>query len=733
MGSVSRAARRAASLPGSAAWEVHWEAIRRSAAGDPVTILSIGEPDAETVPGVNEAGISAIREGLGRRYSHGGGALDLKAAIAERYQKLHGVKVDPRRVFVSSGAQNALFQTLRCVLDEDTKVIVPDPCYVTYEGTVVSNGGSVDSVSLRPEEGFRLDVDDVAKLIQGNTRAVLVNTPNNPTGATISEEDMKALADLCRSKGIWLMADEVYSDYLFGGRKHVSAAAVRGAEDNCITINAVSKSFSMVGWRIGWAIVPEVLIDPMQAVTEGMLFGVSPISEAAALKALEVGNDSDALGKEYESRFRAISDHLSGIPGVETRPAGGGLFVLADVRGTGLTAEQFAKKLLDDYQVSVLPADAFGAAGTGHIRISLTKNVEILKMAAEKIAACAHDAMKLTGADHRTSVVGRDEKFGSVLFCREGLDPTQDTWGDNVLAAIRKHSPGVEVKEWPVKDVEDISAAVVWKPPPGLLAKMPKLKLVQVLGAGVDGVLDSLSDFGSDVNVCRLVDPVAVQRMQSYVLAAAMDHVQHSAYVTDCQKHVEWDSSVGPENISSTTVGIMGLGEMGRAAGYLLSKAGFNVVGWSRSRRVPDTELAGFHKRYVGGREALIEMAKTTDVLVCMLPLTPSTNEIIDKDLLSNLPAGATVVNCGRGEHVKVDDLLEVLDTDALRCAVLDVFNEEPLPKDSPLWKHPKAIITPHLAGAAGEASAGEVIADNINRVAKGDTPRFIVNLSGGY
>ncbi|KAJ8907153.1 hypothetical protein NDN08_003635 [Rhodosorus marinus] len=730
MGSISRAAKRAANLKASSVWDVHHEALRRAREGRPVTVLSVGEPDAETVGGVDEAGIAAIRSGAGRVYGDAGGQLELRQLISQKYEKDYGLQIDPRRVLVTAGAQNALFQTMLTVLDEGTEIVIPDPCYVTYEPTVVASGGTVVPLPLRADDSFRITAEAVEKKITKKTRGVLINSPNNPTGAIVSEQDLNQLSELCRTRDLWLISDEVYSDFVFDDKKHIPAAGIAESQESTITINSTSKMFSMVGWRVGWAIVPERLINPMMAVSEGMLFGLSRISEAAALKAFSVDNDFQALRAEYSARFRVVFDNLQGVPGIVPRKIGGGMFALVDISGTGMSATEFAWKLLNDFDVSVLPADSFGEAASGHVRISLTKSRETLKTAVEKLAKCAADARAATRVDGQVAVVGKNDKYGSVLVCRDRLDSSAQQWYTNVFDLIRENGAGVlRVKEWPCEDVSDVTAAVVWNPPPGLLASLPKLRMVQVLGAGLDGIMQFVSELDERVMVCRLVDPIAVERMANYVLAAAMDHVRHRAYTRECQQRTKWDTGVGPESISSTTVGLLGLGEMGRAAGELLARAGFDVLGWSRSRRIPDDDLFGIRKRFVGGKDQLSELLSSSDVVVCLLPLTIETQGIIDKSVLGKMKTGSSFVNCARGAHVVLNDLLEALNSGKLRSAVLDVFEEEPLPKESPLWKHPKVILTPHIAGYAGEASAANTVVENLSRLARGEKPLFTVNV----
>lgn len=286
-------------------------------------------------------------------------------------------------------------------------------------------------------------------------------------------------------------------------------------------------------------------------------------------------------------------------------------------------------------------------------------------------------------------------------------------------AELRKQFPDLEVRIWPaVGDPRDIDVAVVWKPQSGLLASLPKLRLIASLGAGVDHLFVD-PELPRHVPIVRLVDPYMTEAMSEYVLTQVLRlHRQDLAYLTQ-QRAGVWREHPQP-NAAERRVGILGLGTLGRDAARKLAVMGFQVAGWSRrEKRLPGIE--SFHGE--GGLEAL---ARRSEILVCLLPLTPDTDGILDRRLFARMPRGGAIVNPARGGHLVEADLIAALDGGQLSAAVLDVFREEPLPADHRFWSHPRIIVTPHVAAATNPATAALVIADNLRRLYQG---RPLLNL----
>ncbi len=275
--------------------------------------------------------------------------------------------------------------------------------------------------------------------------------------------------------------------------------------------------------------------------------------------------------------------------------------------------------------------------------------------------------------------------------------------------------PAIELRVWPdgAGNLAEIDAALVWKPPAGMLAKLPNLKAVLSLGMGVDHVFaDPL--LPKHVPVARLVDPELVERMSEYcALAVLRYHRNTDRYEAD-QRARRWDAVWEP-HASGRRVGIMGLGEIGRDVAAKLKIFGFQLAGWSRTKKSIDSVTA-FH-----GADGFVPFLQRSEYLICVLPLTPATDGILDARAFAALPRGAYVINAGRGGHVVDADLLAALDKGHLAGAQLDVFRQEPPPADHAYWAHPKVRITPHNAGLTNPATAARQIVDNLRRAVRGE------------
>jgi glyoxylate/hydroxypyruvate reductase len=300
------------------------------------------------------------------------------------------------------------------------------------------------------------------------------------------------------------------------------------------------------------------------------------------------------------------------------------------------------------------------------------------------------------------------------------------TNGEVWLAALRAAAPEIEFRHWPdVGDPATVDVALVWNPPRELFGGMSRLKLVQVLGAGVDALMRS-EVLPAGVPIARLVDPVMSQRMAEYALYGALrfhrqfDRYEAQRQATVWQRHDHLD----PPDVS---VGVLGAGEIGMTAARLLQSNGYDVACWARSVRDPGP-ISVF-----AGREQLPAFLARSRVLVCLLPLTAETRGILGRETFAALPRGAFVINAARGEHVDVPALLEALDAGQLDGAMLDVFAPEPLAAESPLWRHPKVLVTPHVAGISHLATSVEYVVDQLRRFGSGEAVRNIVERERGY
>ncbi len=304
------------------------------------------------------------------------------------------------------------------------------------------------------------------------------------------------------------------------------------------------------------------------------------------------------------------------------------------------------------------------------------------------------------------------------------IGPQRD--GDDWRREMETLVPGIDFRVWPeVGRVEDVAMAMTWKPPAGELQRYPNLGCICVLGQGVDRLLYG-SELPAGVPIVRLVDDAMARQMSSYVLAAVLRHHHRMADYGRLQRARRWRDLDVPDP-AETRVGILGLGALGGDLAHKLKALGFEVAGWSRTAK----DIAGVET--CAGRDALGPFLGGCDIVVCLLPLTPETRDILDARAFRAMKPGAYLVNAARGHLVVEDDLLAALDTGQLSGACLDVFRSEPLPRGHPLWRHPEVTVTPHVAAFTLMRSAAPQIAENYRRLRDGRPLLNLVERERGY
>ena len=373
---------------GSDAWVVHDLAIARRDAGEDIIVLSLGDPDFETPQFIRDAAVRSLGNGR-THYSLMGGEPHFRQAIAEYTSRTTGLVIDAAQVTVFPGAQAALFAVAQCLFNPGDEVIVAEPAYVTYEALLSAPGAHMVQIPLRPENRFHIEPDVLARAITPRTRAVLLNFPHNPTGACITAGEAAAVAALCKEHDLWFISDEVYAALGFG-TPHLSPLSQPGMMERGVMISSLSKSHAMTGWRCGWAITPTEMAQHLRYLVRASLFGVAQFIQDAG--AVAIGSHSDDLEQiraSYQRRAQTVVDALAGASGVSARMPDAGMYVFADIRGTGLDGKQFARALLDAEGVSVTPGEGFGPSGAGHVRITLATSEERLREACARVARFA--------------------------------------------------------------------------------------------------------------------------------------------------------------------------------------------------------------------------------------------------------------------------------------------------------------------------------------------------------
>lgn len=357
---------------GSEKWAVHIEGKHRAAAGEKMIFLSIGEPDAPPPAAIMDVANRQMRAGR-TRYSSGRGEPDVLAALSAHYSKRSGRSIGTHQFLWSTGTQTALFVAMMATVEAGDEVVMADPYYATYEGVIAAAGGVPKPIRVDPDNGFHLTVEQLRSAITPRSRVLLLNTPSNPTGAVFSRDTIRAIGRVCTEHDMWIISDEVYASMTYGNTVFASPFDEADLEERTVVVSSLSKSHAMPGFRCGWIAASPEFCETALPFTETMLFGSQPFLEDAAAFALNNHfPEVDAMRNAYESRARALVASLGGSKNISARMPEGGMFVMVDVRKTGISGNAFAQQLLAAESVVTMPGESFGAGGAGHLRVALT-------------------------------------------------------------------------------------------------------------------------------------------------------------------------------------------------------------------------------------------------------------------------------------------------------------------------------------------------------------------------
>lgn len=368
----------------STVWGVHDKALTRKAAGEDIILFSIGDPDLPTLDITVDHAIASLRAGR-THYSPGAGEIPLRQAVADIETKSSGSTTSIDQIVIHPGGTNAIFTTLSCFLNEGDEIVIPSPMYVGYQGLLAAIGASVVQVPLNADDNFSLDVAVVKKAFTAATRVLFLNTPGNPGGNIIDEAQLRELAAFCLERGVWIVCDEVYSMITFG-TKHVSLLKAAQSLENVVVVDALSKSHSMTGWRMGWTVSSEDTARRILDFASGTIFGCCQFVQDAAAFALQ--NDEEymrAIADEYRVRRDYALERIQRIAGLRANQPKAGMFIMLDVSQLADDGLVFAEGLLQHSGVSVLPGIAFGETSRRFVRLSLTHPVHIMSKAFDRI------------------------------------------------------------------------------------------------------------------------------------------------------------------------------------------------------------------------------------------------------------------------------------------------------------------------------------------------------------
>jgi aspartate aminotransferase len=369
------------------AFEVAARARALEATGHSVVHLEIGEPDFDSPVAAREAAKAALDAGA-THYAPFAGIPDLRAAVRDDVTMRKGVTARPEDVFITVGGKGVMVYAIMALIDPGDEVIVPDPAYPIYDSITRFVGGTVVPVPLRAEDGFELDPDRVAAAITPRTKLLVLNSPANPTGGVLGRAALERLAALAVANGLVVLADEIYGRILYDGAEHISIATLPGMAERTVILDGFSKTFAMTGWRLGYAVVPPWLSPHFGRLIINTISCAPTFVQVGAVQALRGPQDEvDAMVAEFTARRSLVIDGLSAIPGLRVTRPKGAFYAFPDISGTGLTGAEFAERLLLEAGVCVLAGTAFGAAASGHIRISYATSRENLEEALRRIGA----------------------------------------------------------------------------------------------------------------------------------------------------------------------------------------------------------------------------------------------------------------------------------------------------------------------------------------------------------
>ena len=351
---------------------------------DDVISLGIGEPDFTTPEPILEAGIDAIRNGE-THYTSNAGIFELREAISDLLEEKYQVKYDPiDEVVVTVGVSEALYLALTAVINPGEEIIILTPCFVSYQAEVILAGGVPVEVPGSMENKFQPEPELIEAAITPKTKAIFIGFPNNPTGAVANRETLLEVSRIAEKHDLLVISDEIY-DSLVYGVEHVCFASLPGMKERTITLGGFSKSYAMTGWRVGYAAAPADILQGLVRVHQYTVMSAPSMSQLAALAAVRIGADHvEEMRVKYDRRRKLIVNGLNEI-GLETFMPQGAFYAFPKIESTGLDDELFAKNLLEEEKVAVVPGSAFGAGGAGFVRCSYATQYEKIEKALERI------------------------------------------------------------------------------------------------------------------------------------------------------------------------------------------------------------------------------------------------------------------------------------------------------------------------------------------------------------
>jgi len=347
--------------------------------------LGVGEPDFDTPWHVRAEGIASLEKGK-TFYTSNSGLIELRQEICKWYKRKYDVDYDYKKeALLTVGGSEGIDVALRAMLDYGDEVIIPQPCYVSYVPCVELAGGVPVTIELKNENEFRLTPQELLDAITDKTKILVLAFPSNPTGAIMTREDLEPIAKICQEKDIFVISDEIYSELTYGNEKHCSIASLPSMKERTIVINGFSKAYAMTGWRLGYALAPEIIATQMTKIHQFAIMCAPTTSQYAAISAIKHGDsDIEKMRTSYNQRRRYLLNAFRemNLPCFEPK---GAFYMFPCIREFGISSDEFATRLLKEEELAVVPGTAFGDCGEGFLRISYAYSIEQLREAMERL------------------------------------------------------------------------------------------------------------------------------------------------------------------------------------------------------------------------------------------------------------------------------------------------------------------------------------------------------------
>ena len=367
--------------------KVNEKALAMERAGETVYHFEIGRPDFDTPEYIKKAAARAMTEGK-VHYTSNFGIMELRQAIADKLGRENHVEYKPTEVLVTVGLSEAVFAVLATILNEGDEILVPDPVWLNYINVPNRLGAKAVTYALKEETGFQIDLDEIRAKITDRTRAVVIVTPNNPTGGVLKEEVLQELAEIVKEHDLMVLSDEVYERLVYNGAKHISIASLPGMKEHTFTLNGMSKAYAMDGWRLGYVAAPEEYIMAMNKFHQHNTTCAANFVQAAAVAALtEEGDEVENMVKEYQRRRDYAVQAINNTPGIHCHCPEGAFYIFINCTSLGMKSADLSAYLLDHAKIALVPGDVFGPGGEGYLRMSFANSYENIVEGCKRLSA----------------------------------------------------------------------------------------------------------------------------------------------------------------------------------------------------------------------------------------------------------------------------------------------------------------------------------------------------------